>query len=67
MPVDNNNIEFEGYLQYACNGCNLWQAEKGLPKFYFRQPLGNLTYSSPNLAILVFFHGMLLQAYLWYQ
>ena len=48
MPVDNNNIEFEG-----CNGCYLWQTKKGLPKYYFRQPLGNPTYSSPNLATLV--------------
>ena len=40
-------------LQYACNGCNLWRAKKGLPTFYFRQPLGNPTYSSPNLATLV--------------
>ena len=39
-------------LHYACNGCNLWQAKKGLPKFYFRQPLGNPSYSSPNLATL---------------
>ena len=31
---------------------NLWRAKKGLTKFYFRQPLGNPTYSSPNLAIL---------------
>ena len=50
MPVDNNNIEF--ILRYACNGCNLWRAKKGLPKFYFRQPLGNPTYSSPNLATI---------------
>ena len=32
---------------------NLWRAKKGLPKFYFRQPLGNPTYSSPNLVTLV--------------
>ena len=34
------------------NGCNLFGAKKGLPKFYFRQPLGNPTYSSPNLTTL---------------
>ena len=53
MFVDNKNIEFEGYFTVACNGSNLWRAKKGLPYFYFRQPLGNPTYSSPNLATLV--------------
>ena len=27
--------------------------QKSLPKFYFTQPLGNPTYTSPNLATLV--------------
>ena len=29
------------------------EPKKGLPKFYFTQPLGNPTYTSPNLATLV--------------
>ena len=44
MPVDKKTLNFIDILQYACNGCHLWRAKKGLPKFYFRQPLGN-----PNL------------------
>ena len=28
------------------------EPKKGLPKFYFKQPLGNTTYGSPNLATL---------------
>ena len=45
-------LNLRDILHYACNGCNLWQAKIGLPKFYFRQPLGNPTYASPNLATL---------------
>ena len=51
MPVDNNKFEFKGYFT-VCNGCILWRAKKVLPKFYSRQPLGNPTYSSPNMATL---------------
>ena len=50
QPVDNDNINLRDILQYACNSCILWRAKKGLPKFDFRQHLGNPTYSSPNLA-----------------
>ena len=28
------------------------EPKKGLPKYYFKQPLGNTTYGSPNLATL---------------
>ena len=59
-PVDNDNINLRDILQYACNSCILWRAKKGLPKFDFRQPLGNPTYSSPNLATPVLYIKMAL-------
>ena len=43
MPVDNNNIEFEG-----CNGCYLWQPKKG----YLNITLGNLSATQP-IALLI--------------
>ena len=45
-------LNLRDILHYACNGCNLWRAKIGLPKFFFRQPLGNPTYGSPNLTTL---------------
>ena len=63
MPFDNKTLNLRDILQNACNGCNLWPAKKGLTKLYFRQPLGNPTYSSPNLATLAHgnFHSPIIQ------
>ena len=55
MPVDSNNTELKFLgIFYSMHVMVLTcvKPKKGLPKFYFRQPLGNPTYSSPNLATL---------------
>ena len=47
-PVDNNTLNLRDILKYACNGCNLWQAKKGLPNF----TSGNLWATQP-IALLI--------------